>query len=140
MGWVGFLALAASLAEPSVAATQVVHRGQAYDVTYHAHVETRQKSIGMAPPARPSHERCERTVTVVAERRIAAPDGQAALVHRLPATRTWRESVPGACSAANKAAQSPHAPRIARFLAETARQDHHLALAAIEAAHALAAR
>jgi hypothetical protein len=139
------LAMAAALADQTPATTtrtHVDHRGERYAVDYHAVPHVRHKTVGMAAPARPSHERCEETLTVLAERRIHAPNGAATLHHRLPQTRTWRVSTPGPCRATPTAdaAMARRSAQVAQFLAQAAAQDQPAALAAIEAAHALAAR
>ncbi|MCW1985270.1 hypothetical protein ABIC78_002215 [Novosphingobium sp. 1529] len=140
--WLGIMALATTTAQALPASTQVVHRGNSYDVTYHAQTQARHKSVGMSAPTRQGSERCERTVTVVAERRIALPGADAALTHRLPGARTWRDSTPGHCrkDANAQAAVAQRSAQIAQFLAEAMERDRPDALAAIEAAHALAAR
>lgn len=139
MAWLGMMTLAASLAGVSATAAQVVHRDATYDVTYHAQTQVRNKPVGMTAGPRMSTARCERTMTIVVERHIQSPGAQVALVHRLPMTHTWRDSTPGACTA-----QSRLSPRrtaqVEQLLAQAVRTDRPAALAAIDAAHALASR
>lgn len=116
------------------------HRGSTYSVDYRARVETSMRTIGIAPPARQSTQRCVMTARVSVERVIA--DGGHALTAAVPGTQTFTRQLPGDCRSRDTQLArlvEDKAPAIAAHLASAAGADREHALAAIDAAHHFAA-
>lgn len=134
-----FAAAAASTAAP-VHSVNLDHRGSTYSVDYRARVETSMRTIGIAPPARQSTQRCVMTATVSVDRVIV--DGTHALTATLPGKETFTRQLPGDCR--NRDTQlarlvGDKSVAITAHLAQAASADREHALAAIDAAHHFAA-
>lgn len=130
----------ALLLSGTVAAHQatVEHRGQRYEVSHQARVETRAKTVGVAVGARLSLQRCRWTATVRVERTIARDGAATGMTGLLPASRVVDGDRHGACP--RTAAAPDRRVRVAaEELVAAARDDRAATLAAIDAAHALAA-
>lgn len=134
-------AILAAVAATAVPAHSVAidHRGSTYRIDYRAQVQTSMKTIGIAPPTRPSSQRCVMTAKVAVERVIA--EGGHELTALLPSKETFTRQLPGDCR--NRSPQlaklvDDNAGRIAAHMAKTASSDRHHALAAIDAAHHIA--
>lgn len=142
-----FLAIAnafaiAALANPGHT-TEIEHRGTTYDVEYQAIVDYDTRVVGTAPPTRPGSRRCEMTVRVSVERHIRTETGSHAIKHLLPGAKTYRTSQPGRCTNTDeklaRLTRDKH-DDIRAHVAALAGTDRQAAIAAIEAAHNLAAR
>ncbi|AOR76883.1 hypothetical protein [Novosphingobium resinovorum] len=135
----GFIGALAATAAP-VHSVSVDHRGSTYSVDYRARVETSMRTIGIAPPARQSTQRCVMTASVSVERVIA--DGGHALTAALPGKETFTRQLPGDCRSRDAQLArlvDDKTPAITAHLAEAASADREHALAAIDAAHHFAA-
>ncbi|HUD28532.1 MAG TPA: hypothetical protein VMQ93_06645 [Novosphingobium sp.] len=140
MSLLALAAFAAAAAAAPIHSVDIDHRGTTYQVDYRASVTTKARTIGMAVSSRPSTQRCVMTATVSVERVIA--DGDHELRARVPGEKTFTQNLPGDCRGRDgqlAALVEDKAPAIGAHLAEAAAGDRHHALAAIEAAHHLAA-
>lgn len=129
----------ALLLSGTVAAHQatVEHRGQRYDVSHRARVETRAKTVGVAAGARPSLQWCRWTATVRVERTIARDGASTGMTGLLPVSRVVEGERHGACTSPVAAADR-RVRKAAEELVAAARDDRATTLAAIDTAHALA--
>ena len=134
------IALSTLLAAGNVAAhhATVEHRGQRYDVAHRAQVETRARTVGAATGSKPGIQRCRWTATVQVQRSIARAGDGAAATSLLPGTRTLEGDRHGACMG-QVAVHDDRVRDVAAEMVAQARADHSTTLAAIDAAHALAA-
>lgn len=140
MSLIALAAFAAATATAPVHSVSLDHRGSTYSVDYRARVETSMRTIGIAPPARQSTQRCVMTASVSVERVIA--DGAHALTAALPGKETFTRQLPGDCRSRDAQLArlvDDKTPAIAAHLAEAASTDREHALAAIDAAHHFAA-
>lgn len=117
----------------------VEHRGAAYEVQHRAHVETQAKTVGAAVGARQGMQRCRWTATVRVERAIARPGGADGVTTLLPGSETVQGDGPGACMGKTPVVADARVDAAAARLVDAARTDHGATLAAIDAAHDLAA-
>lgn len=140
MSLLTLVAVAAAATTLAPATTNLDHRGTTYRVDYHPRIDVRSRAIGIAPPTRPSSQRCMVTTTVSVERVIA--DGGHELKAALPGTRSFTDHLPGSCNNAESRLASSNKGRseaIKAHLAQTAAADRAEAIAAIDAAHHFAA-
>lgn len=131
---------AVSAAAAPVHTIDLDHRGKTYRVDYHAKIETRSRTIGIAPPTRPSSQRCIMTATVSVERVIA--DGNHALTESLPDAERFTRQLPGDCKGRESQLAKLVDDReqaIGAHVAQVASNDRTHVLAAIDAAHHFAA-
>lgn len=129
---------AATLSSHSV---DIVHNDVSYDVDYRAVVETRSRMLMAGAPSRPHSRQCLVTATVGVERAISGPRGAAALTSVVGPTRTFEKRTHGYCTRTEeRGAELARAKSeaISGFLTATAEADRPAALAAIDAARALA--
>ncbi|WP_232494754.1 hypothetical protein [Novosphingobium kaempferiae] len=140
MSLIALAAFAAAATAAPVHSVDLDHRGSTYKVDYRAKVETSARTIGIAPSTRPSTQRCVMTATVSVERVIA--DGGHALTAALPAKETYTRQLPGDCRGRDGQLAKlvdDKAGAIRTHVAQAALDDRQHALAAIDAAHHLAA-
>jgi hypothetical protein len=116
---------------------QIEHRGQRYDVAHRAHVETSARTVGAATGSKPGIQRCRWTATVRVERTISRNGAASATL--LPAWRTVEGDRHGACNGGAVAVQDARVREAAAEMVAAAREDRATTLAAIDAAHGLAA-
>lgn len=139
---VALAATAAPAADTPAHTAGIEHRGATYSVEYHALIESDARVIGAAPPTRQNARRCELTLRVSIERRIYAETGSQPLAQVLPGTKTYTTTTPGRCHNAeaklDRFAEGKQAD-IHAHIAHRARSNHEAALAAIDAAHHIAA-
>lgn len=127
----------ATLLSGTAATHTVEHRGQRYDVAHRAQVETRAKTVGAATGSKPGIQRCRWTATVRVERTIARGGAEAATL--LPGARMVEGDTHGACAGQTAAVRDARVDAAAAQMVAAARADRNTTLAAIEAAHGLAA-
>lgn len=130
-------ALASVAAAASHNAT-VEHRGNRYDIAHRAQVETRVRTVGAASGARMTTQRCRWTATVRVEREIARAGSDGGIATLLPMAEIVQGDRHGACDGRGEVADSRITDTAAR-LVDAARADRAATLAAIDAAHGLAA-
>lgn len=117
------------------------HRGSTFELRYEPHLTTKAKTVGTVAGTRMSTQRCRWSVAVQVQRHIAQSGQTETLSRLLPETRQFSGDLPGDCRGKAKAIETAQAAKtdaIREHVAAVARNDTALALAEIDAAHALA--
>ncbi|KQT31714.1 hypothetical protein ASG29_07230 [Sphingomonas sp. Leaf412] len=128
----------ASVAAATTHSATVEHRGARYDVAHRARIDTRHRTVGAATGARMTTQRCRWTATVRVEREIARAGGDGGVATLLPMAETVQGDRHGPCDGRGEVADARIRDAAAR-LVDAARGDRAATLAAIDAAHGLAA-
>lgn len=118
------------------------HRGTAYQVDYRAHVETKTRTIGLAPSARTSTQQCVIAANVTIERVIGTGANAHALKTILPGSEKFTRNLPGNCNGRDDQIAklvSDKAQAISAHAAQLAATDRQNTIAAIDSAHSFAA-
>lgn len=120
---------------------ELQHNNGSYRIDYRPHVETQMRTKGMAAGSRPSTQVCAVTSTVTVERVISAQGGRE-FKAMLPARKSISKHLTGPCRGNYGEADSVLAANegaVRSLLSQAALDDRQSALAAIDAAHHLAA-
>lgn len=136
------IAYALAAASMPAHSTQVRHLGANYDVEYRTVVETSERMHRVAPPSRPHNMRCRITATFSVERHIAKSESAMPMKSMIEPQKVLEKTSYGRCANTEKRVEelvAANEGELASFLARAAEADRPAALAAIEAAHALAA-
>ena len=141
MSLLAIVASAALTAAGPAHTVELQHNNGSYRIEYRPHVETQMRTKGMAAGPRPSTQVCAVTSTVTVERVISAQGGRE-FNAMLPAKKSISQHVTGPCRDNYGDADSVLAANegaVRALLSQAALDDRQSALAAIDAAHHLAA-